>query len=140
VPPLGTQGHLWLLLFSQGLIGTALFLLFLLVRAVYAYRSRDRMAIMALALLLFFGIEMFVYDVLGPPVFTLMLALGLAWRVERRTRIGQGKIADSTSIPDQLQRTPRDTTVQANGDAVKPLTVRAQGRRWPVRRLTGTRG
>jgi hypothetical protein len=102
VPPLGTQGHLWLLLFSQGLVGTALFLAFLLVRAMYAYRSRDPMAVIALALLIFFGIEMFVYDVLGPPVFTLMLALGLAWRAERRSTSRQGKILQNGSMSQSI--------------------------------------
>ncbi|WP_163511442.1 hypothetical protein [Fodinicola acaciae] len=104
VPPLGTQGHLWLLLFSQGLVGTAFFLAFLLVRGFYAYRCRDPMAVVALALLLFFGIEMFVYDVLGPPVFTLMLALGLAWRAGRGAETGHGKISQNMAIAELSSR------------------------------------
>jgi hypothetical protein len=66
------------------------------------------MAVMALALLIFFGIEMFVYDVLGPPVFTLMLALGLAWRAARRSRSRQGKILQNGSIVQSI-------TASANG-------------------------
>ncbi|ONI70200.1 hypothetical protein BWI15_25495 [Kribbella sp. ALI-6-A] len=83
VPPFGTQGHLWLVVFTQGLLGTALFLAFFLVRFARHVRSREPITMIGLAVLLFFLIEILVYDTLGAPLFTLMIALGLMWRDDR---------------------------------------------------------
>jgi hypothetical protein len=83
VPPFGTQGHLWLVIFAQGLVGTVLFLAFFLVRFARHIRSREPVTMIGLAVLLFFLIEMLVYDTLGAPLFTLMIALGLMWRTDR---------------------------------------------------------
>ncbi|MEV6284942.1 hypothetical protein [Kribbella sp. NPDC051770] len=86
VPPFGTQGHLWLVVFTQGLLGTALFLAFFLVRFARHIRSREPIAMIGCAVLLFFLIEILVYDTLGSPLFTLMIALGLMWRDEREAK------------------------------------------------------
>ncbi|ADB31798.1 hypothetical protein Kfla_2733 [Kribbella flavida DSM 17836] len=83
VPPFGTQGHLWLVVFTQGLLGTALFLAFFLVRFARHVRSREPVTMIGLAVLIFFLIEILVYDTLGAPLFTLMIALGLMWRTDR---------------------------------------------------------
>ncbi|TDU87110.1 hypothetical protein EV138_0627 [Kribbella voronezhensis] len=83
VPPFGTQGHLWLVIFAQGLLGTAVFLAFFLIRFARHVRSRDPVAMIGVALIIFFLIEIFVYDTLGSPLFTLMIALALMWRADR---------------------------------------------------------
>jgi hypothetical protein len=83
VPPMGTQGQAWLVLFSQGLVGLVLFFGFFAVRLVRHLRSRNPVTMVGLAVLLFFLAESFVYDTLGAPFFTLMLALGLMWRADR---------------------------------------------------------
>ncbi|TWD83281.1 hypothetical protein FB561_4442 [Kribbella amoyensis] len=88
VPPFGTQGHLWLVVFAQGLLGTFLFLAFFLVRFARHVRSREPVTIIGLAVLLFFLIEIMVYDTLGSPLFTLMIALGLMWRTDREAQLG----------------------------------------------------
>ncbi|WP_458113680.1 hypothetical protein M1D88_06150 [Arthrobacter sp. R1-13] len=80
VPPLGTQGHIWLVIFSQGLVGMCFFLLFFISRFLAHWRSRTPLEFAATAILLFFAIQMFVYDTLGMPFFTIMLTLGLVWR------------------------------------------------------------
>jgi hypothetical protein len=80
---MGTQGQTWLVLFSQGLIGLVLFFGFFAIRLVRHLRSRNPITMVGLAVLLFFLAESFVYDTLGAPLFTLMLALGLMWRADR---------------------------------------------------------
>jgi hypothetical protein len=88
VPPFGTQGHLWLVVFAQGLLGTILFLAFFFVRFARHVRSREPVTMTGLALIVFFGVEMLVYDTLGSPLFTLMIALGLMWRTDREAAVG----------------------------------------------------
>ncbi|WP_185444437.1 hypothetical protein [Kribbella qitaiheensis] len=83
VPPFGTQGHLWLVIFAQGFLGTIVFLAFFVIRFARHVRSRDPVAMIGVALIIFFLIEIFVYDTLGAPLFTLMIALALMWRADR---------------------------------------------------------
>ncbi len=89
VPPFGTQGHIWLLIFAQGLLGTIVFLTFFLIRFARHVRSRDPVAMIGVALIIFFLIEIFVYDTLGAPLFTLMIALALMWRGEREAQLAR---------------------------------------------------
>jgi hypothetical protein len=84
VPPLGTQGLLWTVIFAQGLVGAALFLAFLARSLAVSWRSRTTVETLATVSLLFFAITLPVYDTLGMPLLSVMLALGLAWR-ERAT-------------------------------------------------------
>lgn len=85
VPALGTQGLLWTLIFAQGLVGAAFFLAFLVRRGRVHWRTLTTDETVALALLLFFVIQLPVYDTLGMPFFALMTGLGLAWRQARLT-------------------------------------------------------
>lgn len=80
VPPLGTQGHLWLVIFSQGLVGAVLFVVFFAGALWRSIRCRTTAEVIASAVLIFFGIQMFVYDTLGIPLLLVMTAIGLAWR------------------------------------------------------------
>lgn len=80
VPPLGTQGHLWMVIFSQGLVGAMLFLLFFGSSLWGSIRCRTQAEIVATVVLLFFALQMFVYDTLGMPFLMIMAAIGLAWR------------------------------------------------------------
>ncbi len=80
VPPLGTQGHIWLVIFSQGLIGAAFFLLFFLRQAWEFWRICTGLQLVGMTLLCFFALQMFIYDTLGMPLYTIMSGLGLMWR------------------------------------------------------------
>jgi hypothetical protein len=83
VPPFGTQGTLWGVLFFHGLVGGALFLIFFL-RWFLRYRRRpSAVAIAVTASLLMAGVELLVYDFGSAPVTTIMIGLALAWREER---------------------------------------------------------
>ena len=80
VPPLGTQGHIWLVIFSQGLVGVVFFLLFFLAQARRFWKVQTGLQTIGMTLLCFFAMQMFIYDTLGMPFYTIMIALGLMWR------------------------------------------------------------
>lgn len=90
VPPLGTQGHLWLVIFSQGLLGTCFFLLFFFRQARQFWRVRSRIELAGMTVLAFFAVQMFIYDTLGMPMFTVMTAVGLMWRQSISTGSASG--------------------------------------------------
>ena len=82
-PAMGTQGHLWLVLFGQGFVGAALFFWFLLRRFVPYMHDRRPFAVAACASFVFFAVVIWVYDLLDVPMVTLMLALAVLWRMQR---------------------------------------------------------
>ncbi|MDX6284924.1 MAG: hypothetical protein QOG53_409 [Frankiales bacterium] len=81
-PPLGTQGHLWMLFISQGVIGAALFVTFFFRRFLRSWRDTSPYAVAGCAALIALAVEIPFYDLLGPPMFTVMIAVGLLWRSE----------------------------------------------------------
>ncbi|WP_051485533.1 hypothetical protein [Nocardioides sp. J54] len=86
VPPLGTQGQLWLVLFSQGWIGAAFFLAFFVLTLLRHIHCRTTPATVATFVVGTFLLQLAVYDTLGLPMMLVMAAIGLAWRerAERR--------------------------------------------------------
>jgi hypothetical protein len=80
VPPLGTQGQLWLVLFSQGLVGLALFVAFFARRFLAHCRDPAPLYVAGCCVLLFFGFELLVYDTFDAPMVTVMIAIGLMAR------------------------------------------------------------
>jgi hypothetical protein len=100
VPPLGTQGQLWLVLFSQGLVGLALFLAFFARQLAAAWKDTSPLAIAVCCVLVFFGIELFVYDTYDAPMVTVMIALGLlARQPDARTRWLAGRLERQGGTP-----------------------------------------
>lgn len=83
VPPLGTQGHLWMLIFSQGYVGAVLFVAFLVLWLVRTWRVPSAEEAIAFFVVVVFCTLLPVYDTLDLPVLTLMAAIGLAWRAQR---------------------------------------------------------
>jgi hypothetical protein len=82
-PPLGTQGHLWLLVFSNGLVGTAAFGAFFVMRFARHWRERSAYAVAGCCVLLAFGLFLFIYDLVEVPLYTVMIAVALMWRARR---------------------------------------------------------
>jgi hypothetical protein len=82
-PQLGTQGHLWNLIFVHGFVGAGLFLGFVYLRFALALRDNSFEAIALTSCGVFFTVVMLVYDLIGPPLAITMIALGLLWRRER---------------------------------------------------------
>jgi capsular polysaccharide biosynthesis protein len=84
VPPLGTQGQLWMVIFSQGFIATAFFLAFFGVQIGRSWRARTKVQVAGMSVLFFFLLQLFIYDTLGMPLYTVMVAIALMWRAHRR--------------------------------------------------------
>jgi hypothetical protein len=86
VPPLGTQGTLWLVIFAEGFGGLLLFLAFFLVAFRRSWRCRTPVEAACAFVLVFFAIQLFVYDLIGTSLFVVMIAIGAVWREQVGTR------------------------------------------------------
>ncbi len=102
VPPLGTQGHIWQLIFSQGLVGAVLFLSFFALALSRCWRCRTTTETLGTFVLAFFGLLLLVYDTLGMPLFTVMLVVGLVAR-EQRARATPGSVVSVDSAMSRLR-------------------------------------
>ncbi|REF35699.1 hypothetical protein [Thermasporomyces composti] len=100
VPPLGTQGQLWLVIFSQGLVGLALFLAFFSRQLAAAWKDTSPLAVAVCCVLVFFGIELLVYDTYDAPMVTVMIAIGLlARQSDARARWLDGRLEREGGTP-----------------------------------------
>jgi hypothetical protein len=82
-PPLGTQGHVWLLLFANGVIGTIAFAAFFVTRFARHWRERSAYGVAGCCVLLTGGLFLFIYDLVEVPLYTVMIAVALMWRARR---------------------------------------------------------
>ena len=94
-PQLGTQGTLWFLIFCTGVLGTSLFVAFLVRRFARLTIDGRTVPFAVLASVVYFAFVLPVYDTISSPFFVLMAGMGLAWRFERLNpdemyREGQG--------------------------------------------------
>ena len=99
-PPLGTQGHLWLVLFSQGWLGLAFFLLFLVLALARSVRCRSPNETICTFVVAIFLIQLPIYDTLGLPLMIVMIAIGLV----ARERIGTTRTATASALTRELRR------------------------------------
>ena len=97
-PPLGTQGHLWLIVISQGLVGAGLFLAFFVRRFAAHLRDRSPYAVAGTAVLVAAAVELPFYDMLADPLFTVMIVVALLWRSEAG-RLTPTVPVESTRLP-----------------------------------------
>lgn len=130
VPPLGTQGHLWLVIFAQGIVGAFFFVMFFLSALVNAIRGPTMPELVAGAVLIFFLIQIFVYDTLGVPLLVVMLAAGLSFR-ETVGRRGVVRTVGSLRADLRLRRRWAVTSV-ALGSIVGLLTSMIAAREYVV--------
>ena len=80
VPPLGTQGHLWGVIFTQGYAGALLFVTFFALALSRCWRCRTTAETLCTFVLAFFGLQLLIYDTLGMPLLAVMTAIGLVAR------------------------------------------------------------
>jgi hypothetical protein len=83
-PPLGTQGHFWLLLFANGIIGTIAFGAFFAMRFARHWRERSAYGVAGCCVLLTCALFLFIYDLVEVPLYTVMIAVALMWRARRQ--------------------------------------------------------
>ena len=76
-PPLGTQGFLWRLIFTTGLVGTVLYLAFVSVQLAQHVLAPDPLSITCCLVIVLSLVFAVVYDSLESPLYTLMIAIGL---------------------------------------------------------------
>lgn len=100
VPPLGTQGHLWLVIFSQGIGGVILFLTFFAMALSRCWRCRTPVERLCTFVLVFFASLLPVYDTLGTPLLTVMLTIGLV----AREQLGKGRPGSVQYVAPTLRR------------------------------------
>ena len=100
VPPLGTQGHLWLVLFSQGWLGLAFFLLFVVLALIRSVRCRTTNEAICTFVVAIFLLQLAIYDTLGLPLMIVMIAVGLV----ARERIGTTRTATASTVTRELRR------------------------------------
>lgn len=79
-PSLGTQGQLWLVVFSQGLVGLALFATFFALVFLRHLRVRSPVVTVALSVVVGWTVTIPVYNSLGTAMLVLMVAIGLLCR------------------------------------------------------------
>ena len=100
VPPLGTQGHLWLVMFSQGWLGLAFFLLFVVLALIRSVRCRTPNEAICTFVVAIFLIQLPIYDTLGLPLMIMMIAVGMV----ARERIGTTRTATASALIRELRR------------------------------------
>lgn len=81
-PQIGTQGHLWLLIFGHGFGGALLYLAFVGRRFLAVVRTTSRDGVAISAMVVYFFSVIFAYDLLTMSSVILMIGLGVAWRHE----------------------------------------------------------
>jgi hypothetical protein len=81
-PPLGTQGFMWRLVLTTGLVGTALCLAFFAFHFLRRARGPSPLDVTTCTVLLDAVLCFFVYDSLGSAMFTAMIAIGLMARAD----------------------------------------------------------
>jgi hypothetical protein len=105
-PPIGTHGHLWLLIYSQGFIGAAFFLGFF-VRMFWRYRrDRSPLSIAGCMCIILFVIDMFIYNEIPSPILVIMASMGLMWRASEQRKAAvarpRPRWQESPPVPGRL--------------------------------------
>ena len=84
-PPLGTQGHLWFLMFTTGFVGLALYLTFFGMALARSAFDPSPYSTAAASAVLMHLVTMPFYNAVDPALFVVMVAVGLMYR-ERLAR------------------------------------------------------
>lgn len=82
-PQLGTQGSFWFVVFTTGLVGLLLFCAFLARRYLAGLRQSTTLGVAMTATGVYLAVVIWVYDVIGPSLVFVMIALALLWRADR---------------------------------------------------------
>jgi hypothetical protein len=83
-PPLGTQGFMWRLILTTGLVGTVLCVSFFVLQFLRRARGPAPLDVATCTVLLVAVLCFFVYDSLGPAMFTAFITIGLMARSDEQ--------------------------------------------------------
>lgn len=106
VPPMGTQGQLWLVLFAQGILGALFFFAFFIYRLTRHITTRDVPSSFAVATVLIMIGELPFYDLLGIPLLTAMIALALLFR-RQQSLLGVQSVKSGGWVYEPVVRDPQ---------------------------------
>lgn len=112
-PPLGTQGQLWLLLYTTGFGGTLLYLGFLLRAFLRHLRLRTPVVTAGLTVLLAHVVTMFVYDLSDLGLCVIFAAIALLWRERRSDLDARDLIERDVPLAGYLQLIRRNAVILA---------------------------
>jgi len=79
-PSVGTQGHVWMVMFSHGFVGLGLFLGWMVMVFVKTIRRTDIAGLVCNTLILVSLVEVFYYGVLGAGLVIVMIAAAVGMR------------------------------------------------------------
>jgi polysaccharide biosynthesis protein PslJ len=96
-PPVGTHGQFWLVLFSHGIPGAALFLAWLGYAFWQSQRRRSTFHLWMSVVLLIALIQLPYYGMLPVPIHLVMLATALSWR-EASTELRSERPLERSSV------------------------------------------
>lgn len=96
-PAMGTQGQLWLVMFSQGFVGLALYLWFLIRQLVGSLPSMSKYVVAGGCAILVHLVTLPVYNLGGPALIIVMISIGLMWRARERSRLARSSVAHGQS-------------------------------------------
>lgn len=100
-PPVGTHGQVWLVGYSQGAVGLAIYLSWTVAALVLALRRRDTLSLHVTAVLVMATVQMFFYNLLPVSLPLIAVALGLALRGPDPAPVATAAPATATSREDR---------------------------------------
>lgn len=101
-PPIGTHGQFWLVMFSQGFVGLALYLAWVLAAIALAVRRTDTTSIHLSAVVIMSAVQMFFYNLLPVSLPLIAIALGLCLRGP--DRVGGAAVAPARPARPRARR------------------------------------
>jgi len=104
-PALGTQGHLWLVIYAQGFLGLVLYVGYFIGAAASAWRVRTPFVTAGLTVLIVHAVTSPVYDTVGVALLAILLAAGLLWREQKAAERPQLGLSDQAELAVPTTRT-----------------------------------
>ncbi len=98
-PPVGTHGQAWLVMFSHGLVGLALYIWWALLAIVKSLRFRDQVSMMLATVVMAGAMQALFYNLLPTSLPIILTAIGLLSRPADAADTEHSVAAGATSHP-----------------------------------------
>jgi hypothetical protein len=123
-PPLGSDGHLWLLLISQGLTGAALYIAFFVLAIRRFWGDRSPIGLAGVLVMVLVLLYMFVYDGFVTPLGLYLISFALLWRNRGNHRDERRPGPPALSRRDDPPALPLPPRGAGAGSPVHPAAAR----------------